>query len=155
MKRILVGALAALMTASAALAAPNLSGMTAGELAIFLRAFPKGGELHNHLGGGTPAEALIAWAVEDGLCIDTEALAIRLSCSGDALRPAAAFVADEAQRSALIDSLTVRHPRFRGRSGHDQFFTASADGVSPLGERAMRWPNPWMGWRDRTPSTPS
>ena len=132
MKQILAGALAALMTVSAASAAPDLSKMTAGELTVFLRAFPKGGELHNHLGGGTPAEDLIAWAVEDGLCIDPEALAIRLSCSGDAVKPTAAFVADEAQRSALIDSLTVRHPRFRGRSGHDQFFTAfSRRGQSP------------------------
>ena len=52
MKRILVGALAALMTAGAAQAAPDLSGMTAGELTVFLRAFPKGGDLHNPLGGG-------------------------------------------------------------------------------------------------------
>lgn len=132
MKLLLVGALAALMAAGAAAAAPDLSAMTAGELTVFLRAFPKGGELHNHLGGGTPEEALIAWAVEDGLCIDPEALAIRLTCSGDTLKPAATFVADEARRSALIDSLTVRHPRFRGRSGHDQFFTAfSRRGQSP------------------------
>ncbi len=132
MKRILLGALVALMAANAASAAPDLSRMTAGELAVFLRALPKGGELHNHLGGGTPAEDLIAWAVEDGLCIDTEALAIRLTCAGENFRPAATFITDEAQRSALIDSLTVRHPGFRNRSGHDQFFTAfSRRGQSP------------------------
>ena len=130
--RILLSLLAALSTAGAALAAPDLSRMTAGELTVFLRAFPKGGELHNHLGGGTPAEDLIAWAVEDGLCVDPAELAIRLTCASETYRPAAAFVADEAQRSALIDSLTVRHPRFRDRSGHDQFFTAfSRRGQSP------------------------
>jgi len=132
MMRILIGLLAALMTATSALAQPDPSRMTAGELTVFLQAFPKGGELHNHLGGGTPAEDLIAWAVEDGLCVDPDELAIRLTCANETHRLAAAFVADEAQRSALIDSLTVRNPRFRGRSGHDQFFTAfSRRGQSP------------------------
>lgn len=131
-KRIFLGFILSFLTVGAAAAQPDLSRMTAGELTVFLRAFPKGGELHNHFGGGTPAEDLIAWAVEDGLCIDPNELAIRLTCANEAFRPAAAFVADEAQRSALIDSLTVRHPRFRDRSGHDQFFTAfSRRGQSP------------------------
>jgi hypothetical protein len=108
-------------------AAPDLSKMGPAELQAFLRAFPKGGELHNHVGGSTPAEDLIAWAVEDGLCIDPVELAIRpVTTCGDTLKPAAQFVADEDRRSALLDSLTVRHPGFRGRSGHDQFFSAFA-----------------------------
>lgn len=126
MKRILTGLFGALSIAGPAAAAPDLAKMSAGELAAFLRAFPKGGELHNHLGGSTPAEYLIAWAVEDGLCIDAAELAIRTGCSAEGVKPAAAFVADEANRSALIDSLTVRKPGFRDRSGHDQFFTAFA-----------------------------
>src|ERR1051325_8093843 len=106
------------IAASASAAPPDLARMDPGELQAFLRAFPKGGELHNHLGGSTPAEDLIAWAVEDGLCIDPADLAIRAVTScGDTMKPAAAFVANEEQRSALIDSLTVRHPGFRDRSG--------------------------------------
>lgn len=124
MNRIIPGLVAALAVAVPAAAAPDLGKMTSGELVAFLRAFPKGGELHNHLGGSTPAEHLIAWAVEDGLCVDPAELAIRAGCSAEGLKPAAAFVADEANRSALIDSLTVRKPGFRDRSGHDQFFTA-------------------------------
>lgn len=124
MKRILIGLLAAFIAAGSAAAAPDLSKMTAGELMAFLRAFPKGGELHNHLGGSTPAEYLIAWAVEDALCVDPAELAIRTGCAAEGLKPPGAFVADEANRSALIDSLTVRRPGFRNRSGHDQFFTA-------------------------------
>jgi hypothetical protein len=133
MTRFLSALIAALaLAAPAAAAPPDLAKMTAGELAAFMKAFPKGGELHNHLGGGTPAEDIIGWAAEDGLCVDTAELAIRVSCSGDNLKPVAAFVADEAQRSALIDSLTVRHPGFRDRSGHDQFFTAfNRRGVLP------------------------
>ncbi|WP_293678210.1 adenosine deaminase [uncultured Phenylobacterium sp.] len=123
MRRILP-ALCALLLAAPAAAAPDLEKMGAAELAAFMQAFPKGGELHNHLGGGTSAESLLAWAVEDGLCVDAEALAIRLSCAGPNAKPAAAYANDEALRSDLIDSLTVRKPGFRGRSGHDQFFTA-------------------------------
>ena len=133
MRRILLGLAAALTLCGPAAAAPDLARMTAGELTAFMRVFPKGGELHNHLGGGTPAESLIAWAVQDGLCIDPEALAIRATCAVPGYKPAKDFVADEAQRSALLDSLTVRHPGFRDRSGHDQFFTAfSRRGQLPM-----------------------
>lgn len=135
MKRFLMGVLGVLAMASPAAAAPDLARMGAAELAVFLKAFPKGGELHNHLGGSTPAEDLLAWAVEDGSCIDMAELAIRMTCSGANMKPAAEVQADEALRSALIDSLTTRHPRFRGRSGHDQFFSA-------FGRRGMtprRW----------------
>lgn len=124
MKRILVGILAALAFATSAAAAPDLAKMTAGERAAFLHAFPKGGELHNHLSGAVYAETLLGWAAEDGLCVDVAALAIRATCAGEGMRPAAAVVADEPLRSALLDSLSVRHPGFRDRSGHDQFFSA-------------------------------
>ncbi len=126
----LLGALA--LAAPAAAADPDLSKMGAAELAVFMKAFPKGGELHNHLGGGTPAELLLTWAVDDGLCVDVVELALRPGCSGEHLKPAAEVVADETLRSALLDSLTTRAPGFRDRSGHDQFFTAfSRRGTRP------------------------
>lgn len=125
MQRILIALAGALVIAApAAAATPDLSKMGAAELAVFMKAFPKGGELHNHLGGGTPAELLLDWAVEDKLCVDVVELAIRPSCAGENLKPAAEVLANEPLRSALMDSLTTRHPDFRDRSGHDQFFTA-------------------------------
>src|SRR5450432_259119 len=36
----------------------------------FLHEMPKGGDLHNHLGGALYAENLIDYAVDDGLCVD-------------------------------------------------------------------------------------
>lgn len=117
---------AACAVATPAAAAPDFSKMSAGELTAVLKAFPKGGELHNHLGGSTPPELILDWAVEDKLCVDTVELAIRLTCAGDNVRPAADVVGNEALRSAMIDSLSTRHPGFRDRSGHDQFFTAFA-----------------------------
>jgi len=38
-------------------------------LLAFLRRFPKGGDLHNHLSGAVYAESLVAWGSESGLCI--------------------------------------------------------------------------------------
>jgi len=132
MRRFLTGLLGALALATPAAAAPDLSKMGAAELAVFMKAFPKGGELHNHLGGGTPAELILEWAVQDKLCVDTVELAVRFTCTGDNLKPAAEVLANEPLRSAFLDSLTTRHPGFRDRSGHDQFFTAfSRRGVTP------------------------
>ena len=45
-------------------------------LRSFLYAFPKGGELHNHLDGAIYAESYIRWAAEDGKCIDLESFMI-------------------------------------------------------------------------------
>jgi len=127
-----VAAAAALALAGQALAAgPDVSKMTGGELAAFARAMPKGGELHNHLGGAVFAETALAWAAEDGLCIDEVRLAIVADCPRDAqgklaapLAAPAAVIADDARRSAMVDSLSTRHPGFAGRSAHDQFFSA-------------------------------
>ena len=47
----------------------------------FLREMPKGGDLHNHLGGALYAENLIDYAVEDGLCVDrTTSMLIAQPC---------------------------------------------------------------------------
>src|SRR5271156_1204402 len=40
------------------------------ERLAFLRAMPKGGDLHNHLSGAIYAENWLRWAAEDGLCAD-------------------------------------------------------------------------------------
>lgn len=126
---ILVAVLALCAGAAAArpapAAGPDLKRMSGAELTVFTRAMPKGGELHLHLGGSIFPEVQLGWAVQDGACIDLKALAIRPPCQPtDELKPAAEALRDEGVRSAMIDSLSVRHPGFAGRSGHDQFFTA-------------------------------
>jgi hypothetical protein len=104
---------------------PDLSRMSGAELTAFLRAMPKGGELHLHLSGGVFAEDQLRWSAEDGGCVDLKAWALRAPpCQGPDQAPTADAVKDDARRSAMIDSLSVRHPGFAGRSGHDQFFTA-------------------------------
>ena len=117
--------LALVLGATGAQAAPDLAKMTGGELTAFTRAMPKGGELHNHVSGAIFAETLLAWAVEDGLCINVKTLAVTPPCQpGEDLKPAAAIKTDEVLRAAMIDSFSVRHPDFLDRSGHDQFFSS-------------------------------
>ena len=115
--------LALALVGQGAQAAPDVARMTAGELTAFTRAMPKGGELHNHISGAIFAETLLAWAVEDGLCINVKTLAVTPPCQpGEDLKPASAIKTDEVLRAAMIDSFSVRNPGFLNRSGHDQFF---------------------------------
>jgi hypothetical protein len=122
MKALMVALGLAFLAGPVAAATPDLSKMTPGELVAFSHAFPKGGELHNHLGANVYAEVMLDWAVDDGLCIDQQALAITRNCTGNL--PAKDIPADGVLRSAILDSLSVRHPGFRDRLGHDQFFSA-------------------------------
>jgi adenosine deaminase len=132
MRPIVLALLAALSAGAFARAAEppthpavDLSAMSKAERTALLRRFPKGGDLHVHLSGAVYPENFLKWAVEDGLCIDTRALAIRqppCDASPD-LRPAGAALADGDLYARMLDSLTTREPGFRGRNGHDAFFT--------------------------------
>lgn len=104
-------------------ARPDFSEMSRAEIRAVARAMPKGGDLHIPLSGAPYAETYLAWAAEDGLCIDTTRWALTDPCTpeGD-LVLASALTPD--QRAMMMDSLSTRRPDFAGRNGHDQFFTA-------------------------------
>src|SRR5262249_19841791 len=92
-------------------------------LFAFLRRFPKGGDLHNHLSGAVYAESLIAWGSESGLCIDRKSYRVGARpCSSD--RPALAeAVKDPAFYAATIAAFSMRSfVPVTGESGHDHFF---------------------------------
>jgi adenosine deaminase len=93
-------------------------------LLMFLREMPKGGDLHSHLSGAVYAESYIAWAADDGLCIDTAVYAFAPPpCDVDAGRPpAAAALRSSALYDRMIDALSVRNWNESQRSGHAQFF---------------------------------
>ncbi len=96
-------------------------------LAAFLRAMPKGGDLHNHLSGAVYAESYIAWAAADRLCVDKAVLALAPPpCVGSDLIPAAQIYGDSALYSSLIDALSMRDFVAGPQSGHDHFFAAFA-----------------------------
>jgi adenosine deaminase len=114
----------------------------AGPLALhaFLNQFPKGADLHVHLGGAVYAETFIKDAAEDGLCVDPKALAIAEPPCTAPLEPATDLngvltPAEQSLYNQLVDSLSMRSfvptPDF---SGHDQFF-ATFDRVHGLSKR--------------------
>ncbi|MCY4338867.1 MAG: adenosine deaminase, partial [Gammaproteobacteria bacterium] len=91
----------------------------------FLYAFPKGGELHNHLDGAIYAESYIRWGAEDGKCIDLENYAVTLPpCDAPAGRPALSEVQfDGNVVNRIIDAFSIRNYERRPVSGHNQFFS--------------------------------
>lgn len=138
MPRSVVGlflALAALTFGRAEAAGPDLSKLSPPALTALMREMPKGGELHLHLAGAVFPESMLAWAADDGLCIDAKALAfVPPPCAPEqGLRPASDGLKDPL-RSAMIDSLTTRKPGFEGRSGHDQFFSVF-DRYGPVADK--------------------
>jgi adenosine deaminase len=98
------------------------------ELVAFLREMPKGGDLHSHLSGAIYAESYIAWAAEDGICVNRVTFfLVAPPCDAAAGVPAVAdTLSDETFQFRLIDALSVRNYAVYPRSGHDQFFATFA-----------------------------
>lgn len=139
---ILIGAMLAVLTGTFPALAQG--GSNAGKTALFLdiikdkppllrmfmQRMPKGGDLHNHLGGAVYAETYLDWAAADGLCFDLSIPAIlKLKapevCAGGsrALAKEAMKVPEDELRRRLIDGLSMRSfVPTPGWSGHDQFF---------------------------------
>ena len=99
------------------------------QLEAFLRAMPKGGDLHNHLIGAAYAETYIQLAANDKLCIDGKTLGfIQPPCDDSHERlPAEAALTDADLYRALIHALSMRdfHPYSQpgiSESGEDHFF---------------------------------
>jgi adenosine deaminase len=96
----------------------------------FLRGMPKGGDLHNHLGGAVYAEDLIDYAAQDKLCVDRSTMtAVRGQCDsacGPQAEKAAAACAylDQNFYNSIIDAWSMRNWERRPESGHDHFFAA-------------------------------
>lgn len=103
-------------------------------LLLFLRAMPKGGDLHSHLSGAVYAETFIEWAAQDGLCADTVRRAyVRSACTAPTEVAAQAVLADAGLRDMMIDALSMRNWHPSRNSGHDQFFGAFARFNAVLG----------------------
>ncbi len=111
-----------------------------GSLAVqaFLAEFPKGADLHFHLGAGVYAETLIRVAAEDKVCIDPAKAEFARNEQGKTLREPCApplVPASELNGSSLtpaqqdlydhvVDAFSMRNfVPTPGYSGHDQFFS--------------------------------
>jgi adenosine deaminase len=98
------------------------------KLRAFLKAMPKGADLHNHLSGAVPTETLIGYAVSDRLCIDTATLtampapAVAGGPCPAGQRPAADSRADAAFFAQIVAAWSMEGFRPGAESGHDHFF---------------------------------
>jgi adenosine deaminase len=94
------------------------------ELVAFLRAMPKGGDLHSHLSGAVYAESVLRWAAEDGACIDTAILRIvPAPCTpGGSLVSAQRLAGDGDLHGRMVDVMSMRNWNAARLNGHDQFF---------------------------------
>lgn len=100
-------------------------------LNMFLRAFPKGADLHNHLVGAIYAENMLDWAARDGLCVSLkEKRILDHACThpGEGELPAAELSHHAESENVLIDALSMRDfvPAPGDASGHDHFFATFA-----------------------------
>src|SRR5215213_4964056 len=99
-------------------------------LRAFVRAMPKGADLHVHLSGAVYAEHLIAWANDKNLCFDLPMLSMTDKACGTDAAPNIADAFDAAKRGnqvlydSMVNALSMRsfNPSAGIPSGHDQFF---------------------------------
>src|ERR1700733_5415893 len=104
----------------------------AGPLALhaFLAGMPKGGDLHNHLGGAVYAETWLRDAAADHICIDPKALDFVHRGPALATAPCVAPLVDASTLTQnqplydlLIDAFSMRSfEPVTGDSAHDHFF---------------------------------
>ena len=99
-------------------------------LLAFLRDMPKGGDLHNHLGGAIYAENLIDFAAQDGMCVDRGTSSLvpapcDSSCDKSAAKPSVrCSYHDQLLYNTLIDAWSMRNWERCHESGHDHFFAS-------------------------------
>ncbi|HEX6574646.1 MAG TPA: hypothetical protein VF042_06705, partial [Gemmatimonadaceae bacterium] len=93
-------------------------------LLLFLRDMPKGGDLHNHLGGSIYAESFVEWAAADGLCLVQRELRLKPPpCRPSAGEiPASQILRDGKLYGDVIDAWSMRNWNPARENGHDQFF---------------------------------
>jgi adenosine deaminase len=93
----------------------------------FLRAMPKGGDLHNHLTGAIHPESWVHWAASDGYCFTiATATLTRPPCDAINRVPAARLETDSVLRAAAIDAWSMRGWHPASESGADHFFATFA-----------------------------
>lgn len=88
----------------------------------FMVAFPKGGDLHNHLDGSIYAENLIEWAAADGKCVTPATGQISLPPCDVARPTMREHAADSVNYRHLVDAYSVRNYERGAKSGHDHVF---------------------------------
>ncbi|WP_404482218.1 adenosine deaminase [Novosphingobium sp. BL-52-GroH] len=115
----------------------------AGQLRVVLQAMPKGGDLHNHLGGSVYAEDFLKVAAARGLCADEAISRIAPAPCPRERQVAVMAVEDPFTYARLVDAISTRGFQQgigpEKVSGHSQFFSSfDKFGLAAEGE-APRW----------------
>jgi adenosine deaminase len=92
------------------------------KLSLFLHDMPKGGDLHNHLGGVSMAENMLRYAKQDNLCIDQRSFAVQQDLSCPKEYSVAQLQSFPILYDQVIDAWSMRNFRPGKESGHDHFF---------------------------------
>lgn len=103
----------------------------------FLRALPKGGDLHNHLPGAIYAEYYIRWAADDNMCVDriTSGFTFQPCDASKNQVPAKDILSSPTLYQQVINAQSMRF--FNGpESGHDHFFNTFVK-FGPVGREHM------------------
>jgi len=124
----------------------RLRGDTAA-LSAFLRAMPKGTDLHTHLSGAVYAESIVRWGAADGQCVDTFTLSSSYPPCAVGQVPLAQALSDQDLYQRIIAAWSMRGFAPGEESGHDHFFNTfdklgsafsqhKGDGVAEVAQRA-------------------
>jgi hypothetical protein len=89
-------------------------------LAAFLKAVPKGGDLHNHLTGAVYAETYLGWATTDGDCVNNSSFSV--VTSGQCSATNVAIPAPGALYDQIVDAWSMKDFVAGAENGHDHFF---------------------------------
>jgi len=89
-------------------------------LAAFLKAMPKGGDLHNHLSGAVYAETYLDWARNDGDCVNTSSYSA--VNSGSCSTTNAAVPTSGAFYDSIVGAWSMQGFVAGAETGHDHFF---------------------------------
>lgn len=92
------------------------------KLSIFLHAMPKGGDLHNHLGGVSMAENMLRYAKQDHLCVNARSFAVQKDQNCPKHFSVAQIQKFPVLYHHVIDAWSMRNFRLGKESGHDHFF---------------------------------
>lgn len=97
-------------------------------LRVFLRGMPKGGDLHNHLGGAIYAEDFLEWAGDRGFCVKSDGLSVEPPPCPPERAIERFSVENEFGYDRLVNAMSTRGwQRGVGRNdvtGHNQFFSS-------------------------------
>jgi adenosine deaminase len=90
------------------------------DLAAFLKAVPKGGDLHNHLSGAVYAETYLGWGKADGDCINSSTYssvyASQCSASTQPVPTSGSFF------DSILHAWSMKDFVAGSQNGHDHFF---------------------------------